>query len=219
MTALRPLGRSVPVVPSDIARTPGSRELAECVRLEWWVGDGGDPAQLLDGFLTEAGLSRPDLAGQPPERGETRRAFSASRKNVEILISAAGCAAIAGGAPETRVEVRGGRVRTRPIQGTRPATAAGRAELLACAKERAEHVMIVDLERNDLARVARTGSVRVDELYAVRRWCDLWQAESTVSAQLAPGTGLPDLLRAVCPGGSVTGAPKLAALDLIADLE
>jgi para-aminobenzoate synthetase component 1 len=95
----------------------------------------------------------------------------------------------------------------------------GRAELLASAKERAEHVMIVDLERNDLARVARTGSVRVDELYAVRRWCDLWQAESTVSAELAPGTGLADLLRAVCPGGSVTGAPKLAALDHIAALE
>ena len=127
--------------------------------------------------------------------------------------------AIACASPETLVEVRAGRVTTRPIKGTRPATVQGRTELLGSAKERAEHVMIVDLERNDLARVARTGSVRVDELYAVRRWCDLWQAESTVSAQLAPGTGLPDLLRAVCPGGSVTGAPKLAALDLIADLE
>jgi para-aminobenzoate synthetase component 1 len=127
--------------------------------------------------------------------------------------------AVACASPETLVEVRAGRVRTRPIKGTRPATAAGRTELLASAKERAEHVMIVDLERNDLTRVARTGSVRVDELYAVRRWCDLWQAESTVSAELAPGTGLPELLRAVCPGGSVTGAPKLAALAAIAALE
>ena len=73
---------------------------------------------------------------------------------------------------------------TKPIKGTRPATAIGRAELLASAKERAEHVMIVDLARNDLARVARTGSVRVDELYAIRRWSDLWQAESVVSADL-----------------------------------
>ncbi|MBY8874992.1 chorismate-binding protein [Micromonospora sp. PLK6-60] len=127
---------------------------------------------------------------------------------------AIGCAS-----PETLVEVTAGRVLTRPIKGTRPATAAGRRELLASAKERAEHVMIVDLERNDLARVARTGSVRVDELFAVRRWCDLWQAESTVSAALADGTGLAALLRAVCPGGSVTGAPKLAALDRIAALE
>lgn len=134
------------------------------------------------------------------------------------VLSGAGWA-VACASPETLVEVRGGRVRTRPIKGTRPATTAGRVELLGSAKERAEHVMIVDLERNDLARVARTGTVRVEELYAVRRWCDLWQAESTVAAELAPGTGLPELLRAVCPGGSVTGAPKLAALDVIAALE
>jgi para-aminobenzoate synthetase component 1 len=127
--------------------------------------------------------------------------------------------ALACASPETLVSVSGGRVATRPIKGTRPATPAGRRELLASAKERAEHVMIVDLERNDLARIARTGSVRVDELYAVRRWCDLWQAESVVSAELADGVGLAELLRAVCPGGSVTGAPKLAALEQIADLE
>jgi para-aminobenzoate synthetase component 1 len=127
--------------------------------------------------------------------------------------------AVACASPETLVSVSGGRVATRPIKGTRPATPAGRRELLASAKERAEHVMIVDLERNDLARIARTGSVRVDELYAVRRWCDLWQAESVVSAELADGVGLAELLRAVCPGGSVTGAPKLAALEQIADLE
>ncbi|MEO3778965.1 chorismate-binding protein [Micromonospora sp. B11E3] len=125
-----------------------------------------------------------------------------------------GCAS-----PETLIAVHAGRLVTRPIKGTRPATAAGRRDLLASAKERAEHIMIVDLERNDLARVAATGSVTVDELFAVRRWCDLWQAESTVSAACADGLGLADLLRAVCPGGSVTGAPKLAALDLVAACE
>ncbi len=61
--------------------------------------------------------------------------------------------------------------------------------------------------------------MRVDELYALRPWCDLWQAESTVRAALRPGVGLAELLRAVFPGGSVTGAPKLSALDLIAGLE
>jgi para-aminobenzoate synthetase component I len=127
--------------------------------------------------------------------------------------------AIACASPETLLSVNRDRIVTRPIKGTRPATAAGRRELLASAKERAEHVMIVDLARNDLARVARTGSVRVDELYAVRRWCDLWQAESVVSARLAGGVGLAAVLRAVCPGGSVTGAPKLAALEQIAALE
>jgi para-aminobenzoate synthetase component I len=127
---------------------------------------------------------------------------------------AVGCAS-----PETLVQVRGGVARTRPIKGTRPATASGRAELLASAKERAEHVMIVDLERNDLARVARTGSVRVERLFALREWAGLWQAESVVAADLVPGTGLAALLAAVFPGGSVTGAPKLAALNTIHAVE
>jgi len=127
--------------------------------------------------------------------------------------------AVATASPETLVQVRGGRIVTRPIKGTRPATAAGRLELLGSAKERAEHVMIVDLERNDLARLPGTGPVRVDELFAVRRWSGLWQAESVVSAPVAGRVGLAELLRSVCPGGSVTGAPKLAALAQIARLE
>lgn len=136
-----------------------------------------------------------------------------------VLGAPDGSWAIATASPETLVEVRDGRVLTRPIKGTRPATAEGRRELLASAKERAEHVMIVDLERNDLARLPGTGPVRVEELFAVRRWCGLWQAESVVSAPLSGDVGLAELLRAVCPGGSVTGAPKIAALGQIAALE
>ncbi|MEU4689293.1 chorismate-binding protein [Actinoplanes sp. NPDC023714] len=136
-----------------------------------------------------------------------------------VLADPAGGWALATASPETLVEVRDGRVVTRPIKGTRPATAAGLRELLASEKERAEHVMIVDLERNDLARLPGTGPVVVDELFAVRKWCDLWQAESVVSAPLDRRVGLADLLRAVLPGGSVTGAPKIAALAQIAALE
>jgi para-aminobenzoate synthetase component 1 len=127
--------------------------------------------------------------------------------------------AVASGSPECLVTVDGGRIGTRPIKGTRPRTDAGRAELYASAKERAEHVMIVDLERNDLSRVARIGSVRVDELFTLRAWCDLWQAESAVSAELAPSADLAAVLHAVCPGGSVTGAPKSSALRLVSALE
>ncbi|HEX5740700.1 MAG TPA: chorismate-binding protein [Pilimelia sp.] len=134
------------------------------------------------------------------------------------LLTGAGWA-LGCGSPETLVEVRAGVARTRPIKGTRPATAQGRAALRGSAKEHAEHIMIVDLVRNDLALVARTGGVRVESLYAVRRWCDLWQAESVVSAALADGVGLATLLGALAPGGSVTGAPKLAALRHIAALE
>jgi para-aminobenzoate synthetase component I len=133
--------------------------------------------------------------------------------------------ALACASPETLVRVRartpdtGPTVETRPIKGTRPATPSGRRELLASPKERAEHVMIVDLSRNDLARVARIGTVTVPELFRLRRWCDLWQAESRVTAELADGVDLATLLRAICPGGSVTGAPKLAALAQLAALE
>jgi para-aminobenzoate synthetase component 1 len=134
------------------------------------------------------------------------------------IVAGAGWA-IATASPETLVEVRAGRVITRPIKGTRPATAAGRSGLLASAKERAEHIMIVDLVRNDLSRLPGVGAVTVDELFAVRRWSGLWQAESQVSAPIDGDLGLAALLRAVCPGGSVTGAPKLAALAGIAALE
>ncbi|GIH04072.1 hypothetical protein Rhe02_21390 [Rhizocola hellebori] len=127
--------------------------------------------------------------------------------------------AVACASPETLLEVRGGRAITRPIKGTAPATPEGRIALLSSPKERAEHVMIVDLMRNDLAHVAVTGSVRVPQLFAVRKWSDLWQAESEVAAVLRSGVGFADLLRAVCPGGSVTGAPKLAALAEIERLE
>jgi para-aminobenzoate synthetase component I len=131
--------------------------------------------------------------------------------------------AVACASPETLLCVEatddGPRVQTRPIKGTRPATDEGWYELMASPKERAEHVMIVDLSRNDLARVAQVGTVEVPRLFEVRRWCDLWQAESTVTALLDPDADLPALLRALCPGGSVTGAPKRAALDQIAALE
>jgi para-aminobenzoate synthetase component 1 len=127
--------------------------------------------------------------------------------------------ALASASPETLLSIADGRIATLPIKGTAPATPAGRATLLASEKERAEHIMIVDLSRNDLARVALIGTVRVDELYAIREWSGLLQAESVVSARLRPRTGLADVLRALCPGGSVTGAPKLAALDRIAALE
>nr|WP_245563610.1 chorismate-binding protein [Longispora albida] len=127
--------------------------------------------------------------------------------------------ALATASPELLVSVAGGTVTSKPIKGTRPSTPEGRAELLASVKERAEHIMIVDLVRNDLALVAETGSVAVTELFALRRWVALWQAESVVTARLRAGTGLDGLLRAVAPGGSVTGAPKLAALAQIAALE
>ncbi|MCH7230317.1 chorismate-binding protein [Glycomyces sp. L485] len=126
---------------------------------------------------------------------------------------------VASGSPECFLEADRVSAVTRPIKGTAPATGAGRDDLVSSVKERAEHVMIVDLERNDLARVAVPGSVAVEGLFTVRRWDDLWQAESTVRARLDAGVGAAELLRAMCPPGSVTGTPKLAMLDLVGGLE
>ena len=91
--------------------------------------------------------------------------------------------------------------------------------LRASAKERAENLMIVDLLRNDLGRVAEVGSVRVDELFALERYPTVWQMTSQVSARVRPGIGLLDLFRALFPCGSVTGAPKRRTMQLIDELE
>jgi para-aminobenzoate synthetase component 1 len=123
--------------------------------------------------------------------------------------------AVGSASPEQLVRVDGTRITTVPIKGTDR----DREALLASAKDRAEHVMIVDLERNDLARVTRAGSVQVEELYALSAWAGLWHATSTVAGELEPGTTTLDVLRALAPGGSVTGAPKRAACAVLAELE
>jgi para-aminobenzoate synthetase component 1 len=122
---------------------------------------------------------------------------------------------VASASPEQLVRVVGGRITTVPIKGT----SRDPAVLLTSDKDRAEHVMIVDLERNDLARVTVPGSVMVEELYDVAEWAGLWHASSVVAGTLAPGIGTSEVLRALLPGGSVTGAPKHAACALLAGLE
>ena len=119
--------------------------------------------------------------------------------------------------PELFLARRGERVWTRPIKGTRPR--GHRAELLASAKDAAEHVMIVDLERNDLARICRPGTVRWPQLMSPAPLAGVEHLVSTVEGTLRPGVGLAETLAATFPGGSVTGAPKIAAVDLIAELE
>ncbi len=126
--------------------------------------------------------------------------------------------------PELFVARRGDTLRTRPMKGTAPrgadeaGDAANRAALAASAKDRAENLMIVDLLRNDLGRLAQTGSVRVEQLFAIETYPSVFQMTSTVSAR-APGVGPGEILAALFPCGSITGAPKLRAMEIVEELE
>ncbi len=122
--------------------------------------------------------------------------------------------AVVSASPELFLARRGRRVWTAPIKGTRPL-----GEHVEGEKDAAEHVMIVDLERNDLSRVCEPGSVRWPELMVERELAGVTHLVSTVEGTLREEVGLAELLAATFPGGSVTGAPKIAALDLIAALE
>jgi para-aminobenzoate synthetase component 1 len=122
--------------------------------------------------------------------------------------------AVVSASPEVFLSRRGDRIVTRPIKGTRPAGIDIDDE-----KDAAEHTMIVDLERNDLSRVCEPGSVRWPELMAQYELAGVTHLVSTVAGTLRPGVGLAEILAATFPGGSVTGAPKVSALDHIARLE
>ena len=133
--------------------------------------------------------------------------------------------AIASCSPERFLQRRGDQVEARPIKGTAARgadaieDAARRDDLARSVKDRAENLMIVDLMRNDLGRVALTGSVKVPELFALEPYASVWQMVSTVQARLRPDCGVEQLLRACWPPGSMTGAPKLKAMQIIEAME
>jgi anthranilate synthase component 1 len=140
----------------------------------------------------------------------------------------AGSAALPGfsilsSSPERLVRVRGRQADTRPIAGTRPrgrgGDAAMIAELTGSAKEQAEHVMLIDLERNDLGRLCEAGTVTVDEFMAVESYAHVHHIVSNVSGRLRQDVEPGDVIRALFPGGTITGCPKVRCMQLIGDLE
>jgi anthranilate synthase component 1 len=132
---------------------------------------------------------------------------------------------IVGASPEILVRLEGDNVTVRPIAGTRrrgatpEEDAALAEELLSDAKERAEHIMLVDLGRNDAGRVTRIGTVKVTEQMIVERYSHVMHIVSNVEGKLAPGLKAIDVLRATFPAGTVSGAPKVRAMEIIDELE
>ena len=164
-----------------------------------------------------------DVFGSPV--GLYRRLRARQPVRYGALIALPGDEWVVSCSPELFVEKNGERLRTRPMKGTtaRGGTAEedARAEafLRRDPKNRAENLMIVDLLRNDVSRVAKTGSVRVPALFSVERYPSIWAMTSTIEAELAAGVSFADLLRALFPCGSITGAPKHRTMQLIDEIE
>jgi para-aminobenzoate synthetase component 1 len=210
-----------------------------------WAGQGGwsadhspheyaaKVARILDyiraGDIYQANFTQRWTAPRPPDLDSLtlyRRLRALSPAPYAALIEDGVGNAIVSASPERFLRLTpDGAIDTRPIKGTRPRghTAAEdqsyAAALTASAKDRAENLMIVDLLRNDLGRVAETGSIAVPELNALYSFASVHHLVSTVTATLKPGLGSLDLIRAAFPGGSVTGTPKIRAMDIIDELE
>ena len=158
------------------------------------------------------------------ERGLYRDLCLAQRGGYAAYLNT-GRARVLSASPELFFRVEGDRITTRPMKGTAPRgrwleeDEANLEWLVDSAKDRAENAMIVDLLRNDLGRISRPGSVLVESMFDAERYETVWQLTSTISSELLPGASLLDVLRSLFPSGSVTGAPKVRTMQLIASLE
>jgi anthranilate synthase component 1 len=177
----------------------------------------GDIIQVVGSQRFERAYDRPAL--------DLYRSLRLVNPSPYMFILETGGYALVGASPEVHVRLTNGRVETRPIAGTRPrgATAADdtrlEKELLADEKERAEHLMLVDLARNDLGRVCTPGSVEVKEYAIIERYSHVMHIVSQVEGRLAGDKNAYDLMRATFPAGTVSGAPKVRAMQIIAEFE
>jgi anthranilate synthase component 1 len=180
-----------------------------------------------DGDIYQANLSRPwriELSGEPDIAGLYARLCATNPAPFAALVQWQGLTLLSS-SPERLVRIGGGHIETRPIAGTRPRShSPGKdsvelAELTAHPKERAEHIMLIDLERNDLGRVCEAGSVRVDELMVTETYAHVHHIVSNVRGHLRSDVTPIQALRAVFPGGTITGVPKVRCMQIIAELE
>jgi anthranilate synthase component 1 len=179
------------------------------------------------GDVYQANLSRgwAGRANSPVDPVRVYQRLRATNPSPFAALLLAGDFAALSSSPERLVSIRGNTVSTRPIAGTRPRGATPEADaalirsLLDNEKERAEHVMLIDLERNDLGRVCAGGSVRVDEYMSVETYAHVHHIVSNVSGRLRNDASPVDVIRALFPGGTITGCPKFRCMEIIAELE
>ncbi|MEA5667385.1 aminodeoxychorismate synthase component I [Stenotrophomonas sp. MH1] len=214
-TALAPLPRWQ--APADITEDAGQR-FTDGVRRVIDYLHAGDVFQVNLSRRWQAHFD----AALPPE-ALYARLRTANPAPFAGLFVAAGRAVVSS-SPERLVSVSGDVVQTRPIAGTRPRfagddDAARIQELVGHPKERAEHVMLIDLERNDLGRIAAAGSVEVDELMTVESYAHVHHIVSNVRARLRPEVTPGEVIAATFPGGTITGCPKVRCMEIIAELE
>lgn len=179
------------------------------------------------GDIYQANLSRPWSArlSRDPDVPALYNRLRQTNPAPFAALAQWGGVAILSSSPERLVRVRGSHIDTRPIAGTRPRSRrpggdlAEMTELAAHPKERAEHIMLIDLERNDLGRVCAAGTVRVDELMSIESYAHVHHIVSNVSGELRPEVTPITALRAVFPGGTITGCPKFRCMQIIAELE
>ncbi len=202
----------------------GSRP--EMTREEWSAAVAGIRAGIARGDVYQANLTRRVVRALPVPAHRLADLLYADNPVPYAILADTGSVAVVSNSPELFLEVdlSTGRVASAPIKGTVARTAGGsekaaRALLVSSEKDAAEHLMIVDLVRNDLGRVCTPGSVHVPALRSVKSYRHLHHLESTVAGTLAPEAGLSDLLLATLPAGSITGAPKRSALGFIRRLE
>jgi len=197
---------------------PAQRYLDAVARIHEYIREGD---------VFQVNLSRPwDIRFEQPVAAVTLYNNLAVHNPAPFsgLFSWQGTAVISS-SPERLVSVRGGVATTRPIAGTRPRSRAAKAdaaysdELLAHPKERAEHIMLIDLERNDLGRICVPGSIEVDELMVLESYAHVHHIVSNVRGRLRDGVRPGQVIRAMFPGGTITGCPKVRCMEIIAELE
>ena len=182
---------------------------------------------IIDGDIFQANLSRPWRAtlDEDIEDADLFRSLSANNPSSFAALATLSSMSIISSSPERLVSLRDNIVETRPIAGTRPrhsdqlSDEALAKELLDHPKEQAEHIMLIDLERNDLGRVCKPGSIEVDELMTLESWEHVHHIVSNVRGELREDKSPIDVLRAVFPGGTITGCPKVRCIEILAEME